>query len=82
MSETVPLDSVILPPVTLPPVIFPDIVALSPVISCATTELMTVNPAIDRIAACENGRYCQYSDCIHSRVRGITNIKSYIKLVI
>ena len=51
MSETVPLDSVILPPVTLPPVIFPDIVALSPVISCATTELMTVNPAIDRIAA-------------------------------
>ena len=50
MSETVPLDSVILPPVTLPPVIFPDIVVLSPVISCATTELMTVNPAIDRIA--------------------------------
>ena len=81
MSETVPLDSVVLPPVKLPPVIFPEIVALSPVISCATTELMTVNPAIDRVARCENDRYCQYSDCIHSRGRGFTNIKSYIKLM-
>jgi hypothetical protein len=47
VDEIVP---VVLPPVTLPPVIFPDIVALSPVV-CATTELMTVNPVIDSIAA-------------------------------
>ncbi|MGB7678336.1 MAG: hypothetical protein WBL49_05960 [Nitrososphaeraceae archaeon] len=39
---------VILPPDILPPDIFP-IVALSAVI-CATTEIVTLNPVIDRIA--------------------------------
>jgi hypothetical protein len=48
MPEIDPAASVVLPPDILPPDIFP-IVALSAVI-CASTELMTVSPVIDRVA--------------------------------